>query len=74
MSNESLSGTQKISALRTVQGPACARCGEPTGLLQLNEKSVQVEARMVQLGDTLVFALHSCPEPPKPEKPRRKWR
>lgn len=66
-------GAGKVSALRTVEGPTCARCGEPTGLIQLNGKSVQVEARMVSLGDTLVFALHCCatrPEP-RPQNPRR---
>lgn len=64
---------EKAVAIRSLQGPLCAECGHATCLLHLNDKSVLVDARMAQVGDTLVFVLHRCPtrSDPQPPKSRR---
>lgn len=74
MATESTKSSGMIYALRTVQGPTCAECREPIGVLLVNDKTVLVESRMVQLGDTLVFAVHRCSAPVLEPKPRRRSR
>lgn len=76
MSTQAPKKTEDGPAIRKVTGPICATCASPTGLIELNGKTVQVESRMVVAGDSLIFAVHCCRQTPatKPEKPRRNGR
>ena len=62
-------------ALRTIDGPKCAECGEPTGLVQINGHSFVVESKgvMGRCG-VIVLALHLCRLKAPATPPRRKPR
>lgn len=73
MSTEAPRKAEKGPVVRSVSGPICATCGEPTGLITLNGKTVQVEPKMVVAGEALVITMHRCRLVLEP-KPRRKGR
>lgn len=60
-------------ALRTIEGPKCADCGEPTGLVTINGNSYQVESKgvMGRCG-VIVMVLHMCRLTSAPAPPKRK--
>lgn len=62
-------------AIRTIEGPQCAECGEPTGIVTINGHSLQVEAKgvMGRCG-VIVLTLHLCRLKRPADPPRRKPR